>query len=832
VCLRYRPTLEALEDRAVPALLFVTTLGDSNPSAGGAASGGGGDLRYALTTANGIGGSNTIEFAPGLEGIISLAAPLPAIDGSLNLLGPRGGAVIVDGDGYGSVVRINPGATVSITDLTIAGGNAGAAGDGGIAGAAGNGGNAGVAGDGGDGGPRGSGIANRGTLTVTDCTITGNAAAAGGGIWNAGTLTVADCTISDNSAPIAANAAAAGGGIWNAGTLTVADCTISDNSAPIGGGLFNEGTATIMTSTVADNNSSNVAGAIDNEGTLAISSSTLTGNSASTLAGGILATGSTTLHDTIDAGNRGLYPDCYGTVTSAGYNLVGDTTGSSGWQSTDLTGTPYYPVQPLLGPLQNNGGPTFTCAALPGSPALNAGDPQPADRTEFDQRGPGFARLVGTRIDIGAVEYQTAITLPPAAVAPVGSASLNAPIGTTYATLLQVKVTDRLGNPLAGQMVAFATPVSGPSGTFDASGIVITDGQGVATAPAFTANHVTGMFTVTATVAGVATPASFHLCNTLVPAAITAKAGSGQKAAVTSTYHNLLQVLVTDAHGAPVRGITVVFELPGPGAGGTFAGSAAVVTNAAGLATAPPLSANTSAGVFAVTAWVAGVASPAKFTLTNTAGAAVSIDVHSGSGQSAAVGKTYANRLTAQVFDAFGNPVSGALVSFGATATGAGGAFAGKTSVTTSTNALGIATAPSFTANARPGTFTVTATIKAAGSSPATFTLTNLGAPAVVTVVGSAKLSASANGDFPALVVQVTDSAGDVLSGVVVTYTVLPNKGVGGSFGGTNRATATTDAKGQASAPTLKAGATAGTLKVQATIAGVPLPAVFGLTIT
>jgi hypothetical protein len=775
-CPRYRPTLEALEDRAVPTLLFVTTLGDSNPYRGGTASGGGGDLRYVLTTVNRIGGSNTIEFVPGLEGIISLGGSLPAIDGRLNLLGPRGGAVIVYGNGYGSVVTINSGATVSITDLTIAGG--------------------------GDA-PMGGGIANRGTLTVTDCTITGNEAQMAGGIWNGG-------------------------------TLTIADCTISDNIAEDGGGLFNAGTATIMTSTVADNNSSNFAGAIDNEGTLSISGSTLTGNRAVYLEGGILATAaSTTLHDTIDAGNRGgPYPDYYGTVTSAGYNLVGDTTGSSGWQDTDLTGSPYYPVHPLLGPLQNNGGPTFTCAPLSGSPALNVGDPQPADLAEFDQRGPGFARVVGPRVDIGAVEFQGVIALPPAAVAPVGSLFLNAPIGTTYATLLQVQVTDRLGDPLAGQLVAFRAPVSGPSGTFNALAIVMTDGQGIATAPAFTANHVTGTFTVTATVAGVATPASFHLCNTLVPAAITATAGSGQQVAVTGTYHSVLQALVTDAHGAPVRGITVVFELPGPGAGGTFADSAAVVTNAAGLATAPPLTANTSAGVFAVNAWVAGVASPATFTLTNTAGAAVSIDVNSGSGQSAAVGRIYANPLTAQVFDAFGNLVSGALVSFSAPATGAGGTFAGKTSVTTSTNALGIATAPSFTANARPGTFTVTATIKAAGNRPATFTLTNRGAPAVVTVVGSAKLSASANGDFPALVVQVTDSAGDVLSGVVVTYTVLPNNGVGGSFGGTNSATATTDAKGQASAPTLKAGGETGTFKVQATIAGVPLPAVFGLTIT
>src|SRR5207245_2839651 len=123
---------------------------------------------------------------------------------------------------------------------------------------------------------------------------------------------------------------------------------------------------------------------------------------------------------------------------------------------------------------------------------------------------------------IGAFEYQAVIALPPATVAPIGSASMNAPIGTTYATLLQVQVTDRQGNALAGQLVTFAAPVSGPSGTFNALATVLTDGQGVATAPGFTANHTPGGFTVTATVAGVAAPASFHLCNTTVPAAIKA----------------------------------------------------------------------------------------------------------------------------------------------------------------------------------------------------------------------------------------------------------------------------------------------------------------------
>src|SRR5205823_7880339 len=64
-------------------------------------------------------------------------------------------------------------------------------------------------------------------------------------------------------------------------------------------------------------------------------------------------------------------------------------------------------TDPLLGPLQNNGGPTFTHSLLPGSPAIDAGDPNFTPPPFFDQRGPGFNRVVNGRIDIGSFEVQT-----------------------------------------------------------------------------------------------------------------------------------------------------------------------------------------------------------------------------------------------------------------------------------------------------------------------------------------------------------------------------------------------------------------------------------------
>jgi hypothetical protein len=88
-----------------------------------------------------------------------------------------------------------------------------------------------------------------------------------------------------------------------------------------------------------------------------------------------------------------------GPLDSQGHNLFGDTSGGSGFHPTDLLN-----VDPLLGPLQDNGGPTWTHALLAGSPALDAGDN--TDAPDFDQRGEGFARVVNGTIDIGAFELQ------------------------------------------------------------------------------------------------------------------------------------------------------------------------------------------------------------------------------------------------------------------------------------------------------------------------------------------------------------------------------------------------------------------------------------------
>src|SRR5215472_5239183 len=209
-------------------------------------------------------------------------------------------------------------------------------------------------------------VANGTTVILSGLTITGGARS-GGGILNAGMLTLNYVDISGNVAPMG------GGGIYNLGTLTLDNSTVSDNDADDGAGIANDGVLDLSGSTVSRNFSElGLAGGISNSGTL-------------------------TARNTIIATNAGQ--DLSGNVTSLGHNLIGNTIGSTGFRPDlgDLLD-----LDPLLGPLQDNGGPTQTMALLPGSPALDAGNG--AGAPLFDQRGPSFPRIIGSKIEIGAVE--------------------------------------------------------------------------------------------------------------------------------------------------------------------------------------------------------------------------------------------------------------------------------------------------------------------------------------------------------------------------------------------------------------------------------------------
>src|SRR5262249_51950420 len=151
----------------------------------------------------------------------------------------------------------------------------------------------------------------------------------------------------------------------------------------IGAGIWNDGVMTLTNSTVSGNNTQTLGGGdgggISNLNTMTIINSTIAGNYAFGGAG-ISTSQAVTINmvNTIVAQNVGWVgfpgPDVWGPVTSLGHNLVGDTSDSSGWIATDLTGTVSAPLDPKLGALADNGGPTQTMALLNGSPAIGSGD--------------------------------------------------------------------------------------------------------------------------------------------------------------------------------------------------------------------------------------------------------------------------------------------------------------------------------------------------------------------------------------------------------------------------------------------------------------------------
>jgi Right handed beta helix region len=215
------------------------------------------------------------------------------------------------------------------------------------------------------------------SVSIVNSTISGNSG--GGGVYaNGGDLSIVNSTVSGNLA----EGAATGGGIYGEGLddLSIVNSTISGNSAGTsGGGIYNY-------------NSS-----------LHVANSTITGNSAGSGGGIYNDQGQFEISNTIlNAGASGenIF-NSGGTVTSHGYNLSSDDGGGYLNGPGDQINT-----DPLLGPLQNNGGPTFTHALSPHSPAINTGDPSFTPPPSYDQRGAPFVRVFNGRVDIGSFEAQ------------------------------------------------------------------------------------------------------------------------------------------------------------------------------------------------------------------------------------------------------------------------------------------------------------------------------------------------------------------------------------------------------------------------------------------
>jgi hypothetical protein len=357
---------------------------------------GSGSLRQCVLDANATPGLQIITFDPTVFAAaqtINLTTGEIAISDTVTITGPNNGTVVNNTVAGNRVFDTGPaltGAAISISGLTVSGGNTG-----------GNGGGIFVGDE---------------SLTLTNCSVTGNAAQRGGGVYlssPAGGLTFKNCTISGNTSTIDG----AGISLYNGGSLLLDSSTVSGNNntgGGGGGGLYfwgsvGVGGVTVRNSTIANNTSSSSGGGIfinDFTGLFTIQNSTIAGNTTGGNGGGIanISGGTVSIESSIVSGNANTgatSPDIFagGTV-----NVKTSAIGSAaGFTLTNLGGNLPFASVLNLGPLANNGGPTQTMALLAGSPCINAGS-NPAAQA-FDQRGPGYPRALNAIPDIGAVEF-------------------------------------------------------------------------------------------------------------------------------------------------------------------------------------------------------------------------------------------------------------------------------------------------------------------------------------------------------------------------------------------------------------------------------------------
>jgi hypothetical protein len=442
----YRPVVEALEGRCLPSVLTVTSTADS----------GGGTLRAAIAAAN---SGDTIVFALPKPSTITLMHPLD-IENNITVAGP--GPSLLTVDQTGSLQRAfnvgftNHSAIATISGITITGGSAlqgaGIDNEGKLTV-----GNCVIRNNHASGTNGGGGIDNDtfGTIVIVNSQIINNSDnvtsmdAEAGGILNIGTMTLINSDVADNTvtarsgffglgggidnqvsanltlidSTVAGNqisgttTSAQGGGINNGGTLNMIDCAVSGNSLTQGegDGIRDFGPAVLINCTLANNIGDADGGGIAcYSATVTLNNCTISGNFVDLgSGGGVFINGvPLVLQNTIVADNiaTGLIEDdVNGNPTTANNNLIGDGTGTNIVNGTNgnIVG-----VDPKLGPLQNNGGPTLTLALEPGSPAIDAGS-NVLLTTTTDQRG--LPRIFNGTVDIGAFESQARPTLVTAA---------------------------------------------------------------------------------------------------------------------------------------------------------------------------------------------------------------------------------------------------------------------------------------------------------------------------------------------------------------------------------------------------------------------------------
>ncbi len=311
-------------------------------------------LRGAITAANANAGDDTIDI--GVMGMVALTGALPDLSSNIEIKGPGADKFTVRGnplavDNY-RIFHVTSGSVVSISGITISGGLASAGSGGGI-------------------------FNDGGNLTVSDSTITDNSAGEGGGIDTVNNDTESQSTTITNSTISGNTSATSGGGVTTfSGRTTIKFSTITKNTANdrFGSGVASSGNNSARTEVLSTIISENTNTDVD------------------------------------------FFSGTTNSFVSNGYNLIGDdgndgnATGAFN-QTGDQVATDAEPINPMLDPLADNGGPTMTHALLTDSPAIDAGPPTSGDTIcpppLTDQRG--ISRPQGSHCDIGAYEVEVEV---------------------------------------------------------------------------------------------------------------------------------------------------------------------------------------------------------------------------------------------------------------------------------------------------------------------------------------------------------------------------------------------------------------------------------------
>jgi|GEM_PF-438682 len=419
------PDIGAYEVQTIGTTTAVVSCADS----------GAGTLRDAIANAK---SGDTIDMTALGCGTITLSGVLEIPVGSLTLIGPGAGELTLDGGGVGRVIDHSGYGTLRISGVTFTGGST--VNDYNVGGGC---------------------LHSTSTLDLSDvvveqCSVYNQFTAAGGGIA-AGRLVLTRSTVTNNLSM--ASLTAKGGGVAVYGDFTMRDSTVSNNRAVTtydhyqpkafsrAGGILamQSGTVDISGSTISGNVAGNaslelpgyVGGLLIGYASFMtparITNTTISGNTAASATGGVYVTSALTLRNSTIAFNTAITGDTdHQDTTGSGLHVTSPWIDISGTiiagntapaPMMDLSGTSQFfgannliatsaiavppdtlTDDPMLAPLQDNGGPTWTHALAPLSPAIDHGSN--VAMLANDQRGAGYPRVRGAAADIGAFELQ------------------------------------------------------------------------------------------------------------------------------------------------------------------------------------------------------------------------------------------------------------------------------------------------------------------------------------------------------------------------------------------------------------------------------------------